>query len=199
MLNAYDNLYRYQGDPPKIVPWLAESHTVSADGLIWEFKLRPGVKFHDGSALTADDVVYSFQRVLALGMAPSGAFKPILKPDNVTAPDPRTVRFELDKSYAPFFAAIPIVMIVNPRVIKAQRGNDDWGEGVARLERRRLGRLPARCRPSYRPLELSRHGDQSEGHFLGWADNPKAVPRSRSLPTRETSTRVLALLNGTID
>ena len=33
MLNAYDNLYRYQGDPPKIVPWLAESHTVSADGL----------------------------------------------------------------------------------------------------------------------------------------------------------------------
>ena len=59
MLNAYDNLYRYQNDPPQIVPWLAESHTVSADGLIWEFKLRPNVKFHDGSPLTAEDVVYS--------------------------------------------------------------------------------------------------------------------------------------------
>ncbi len=44
MLNAYDNLYRYQGDPPKIVPWLAESHTVSEDGLNWEFKLRPGAE-----------------------------------------------------------------------------------------------------------------------------------------------------------
>ena len=33
MLNAYDNLYRYQNDPPEIVPWLAESHTVTPDGL----------------------------------------------------------------------------------------------------------------------------------------------------------------------
>ena len=71
MLNAYDNLYRYQNDPPQIVPWLAESHTVSDDGLLWEFKLRPNIKFHDGSAMTAEDVVYSFRRVLALGTGAS--------------------------------------------------------------------------------------------------------------------------------
>ena len=39
-LNAYDNLYRYEDNPPKMQPWLAENHTVSSDGLIWEFKLR---------------------------------------------------------------------------------------------------------------------------------------------------------------
>src|SRR5947207_13412654 len=43
MLNAYDNLYRYQGDPPKIVPWLAESHPVSPAGLLREFNVKPNV------------------------------------------------------------------------------------------------------------------------------------------------------------
>src|SRR3954453_115518 len=42
--NLYDNLYRYEDNPPKLEPWLAESHTVSPDGLTWEFKLRPGGK-----------------------------------------------------------------------------------------------------------------------------------------------------------
>src|SRR5580698_10330403 len=51
-LNVYDNLYRYEGNPAKMQPWLATDHTVSADGLIWDFKLHQGVKFHDGSELT---------------------------------------------------------------------------------------------------------------------------------------------------
>jgi hypothetical protein len=37
------------------VPWLADSHTVSADGLTWEFKLKSGAKFHDGSPVAASD------------------------------------------------------------------------------------------------------------------------------------------------
>ncbi len=114
-LNGYDNLYRYEDNPPKMQPWLAESHTVSPNGLIWDLKLRPGVKFHDGSELTADDVVYSFQRLLAIGKAPSAPFLPILKPASVTAPDRYSVQFRLDKAYGPFFATIPMVSIVNPR------------------------------------------------------------------------------------
>ncbi|MBV9785866.1 MAG: ABC transporter substrate-binding protein, partial [Acidisphaera sp.] len=47
-LNAYDTLYRYEDNPPKMQPWLADGHTVSDDGLNWQFKLRQGVKFHDG-------------------------------------------------------------------------------------------------------------------------------------------------------
>src|SRR5215510_15119354 len=43
-------------------PCLAESWTVSRDGLAYEFALRKGVKFHNGDPLTADDVKFSFER-----------------------------------------------------------------------------------------------------------------------------------------
>src|SRR5215475_9663011 len=65
-LNLYDGLYRWLDNPPVLTPWLAESHTVSPDGLTYTFKLRRGAKFHDGAEVTADDVVYSMERILAL-------------------------------------------------------------------------------------------------------------------------------------
>jgi peptide/nickel transport system substrate-binding protein len=196
-LNTYDNLYRYEGNPPKLEPWLAQSHTVTADGLTWEFKLRPGVKFHDGSEITAEDVVYSFKRVLAIGKAPSGAFKPVLKPENITAPDKVTVRFVLDKPYAPFLAAIPIVMVVNPRVIQQHEANKDWGAAWLASNEAGSGAYQFDA-ATYRPLERA-DLKRFEGHFLGWADNPKAPAAIQILPTRETSTRVLALLQGSVD
>jgi peptide/nickel transport system substrate-binding protein len=197
MLNAYDNLYRYENDPPQIIPWLAESHTISQDGLTWEFKLRPAIRFHDGSEMTADDVVYSFQRVLALKMAPAGAFLPILKPENVTAPDRLTVRFTLSTVYAPFFAAVPCISIVNPRQIKPHEKDGDWGK--AWLASNGAGSGAYRIVPeSYRPLEAL-DLDMFKDHFKGWEDNSKPVSRIACRPTEETSTRVLALLNGSID
>jgi peptide/nickel transport system substrate-binding protein len=196
-LNAYDNLYRYEGNPPQLKPWLAESHVVSPDGLTYEFRLRPGAKFHDGSEITAEDVVYSFRRVLALGKAPAGAFKPVLKAENVTAPDKHSVRFVLDHAYAPFLAAVPIVMVVNPRQVKAHETNTDWGAAWLASNAAGSGAYQLDA-ATYRPLErvdLKRF----DGHFLGWNDNPKAPKEVQILPTRETSTRVLALLKGSVD
>ena len=49
----------------RIVPWLASSFSIENDGKRFRFKLRPGVRFHDGRRLTARDVRYSFERLLA--------------------------------------------------------------------------------------------------------------------------------------
>jgi len=52
------------GSTSKIIDVLAESHTISADKLTYTFKIRSGVKFHDGTDLTADAVVYNYNRWL---------------------------------------------------------------------------------------------------------------------------------------
>ena len=52
------------GSTSKIVDVLAESHTISADGLTYTFKIRTGVKFHDGTDFNADAVVYNYNRWL---------------------------------------------------------------------------------------------------------------------------------------
>ncbi len=58
MLYAPDGKWVYQ-------PQMAESHTVSGDGLTWTFKLRPGLKFHDGSPVEGKDVAQSVKRWMA--------------------------------------------------------------------------------------------------------------------------------------
>jgi peptide/nickel transport system substrate-binding protein len=66
--NVYETLVFYDGEATdKFVPRLAESWEISPDGTVYTFKIRSGVKFHDGADLTASDVAYSFQRGLLFG------------------------------------------------------------------------------------------------------------------------------------
>lgn len=93
----FDGLVRFppgSADPAKIEPNLAESWTVSDDGLVWTFKLRPGVKFHgDWGELTADDVVYSLERAADKERSSfAGTYDGF---ESVVAVDPMTVRIEL--------------------------------------------------------------------------------------------------------
>src|SRR6202795_3719940 len=60
----FETLVTTPDDSTEIVPGLAESWQMSADGLAWTFKLRRGVRFHDGTPLDAAAVKWSFDRVI---------------------------------------------------------------------------------------------------------------------------------------
>jgi peptide/nickel transport system substrate-binding protein len=81
----------------KMGPSLAESWTESRDGLVYEFKLRRGLKFHNGDALTTDDVKWSFERYQGAGARELRA-----RVRQVEVVDPTVVRFHLKEPWPDF-------------------------------------------------------------------------------------------------
>jgi peptide/nickel transport system substrate-binding protein len=79
-------------------PMLATSWTPNKDGSVWTFKLRSGVMFHNGSPMTADDVVYTFQQLADPKNASNAlsTFQGVLSPSGVKKVDPTTVEFHLE-------------------------------------------------------------------------------------------------------
>ena len=95
-------------DTTKVVGGIAESWTVSDDGLTYTFKLKPGITFASGNPITADDVAWSFERAVKLNKSPAFIIQQFgLTGENVAekakAADDSTFVFTVDKSYAPTF------------------------------------------------------------------------------------------------
>src|SRR4051812_16474225 len=106
--SLYSRLMDYEPGTTNLRPDLAESFDVSPDGLIYTFKLRKGVKFHNGRELTADDVIFSLDRTAnPQTQSPGAGFYHSIKGYDdvsgdkaehlagVTAVDPSTVKIEL--------------------------------------------------------------------------------------------------------
>jgi peptide/nickel transport system substrate-binding protein len=95
----FDQLTTVNEDSTGVVPSLAESWDTSSDQRTWTFHLRQGVKFSDGSPVTADDVVFSLKRVInPKTSAYSFLFGPVTA---VKALDPSTVEVTLEHPFAP--------------------------------------------------------------------------------------------------
>jgi peptide/nickel transport system substrate-binding protein len=79
-------------------PMLALSWSPNKDASVWTFKLRPSVKFHDGTPMTSADVVYTFQQLSDPKNASNAlsTFTGVLTPSGVKAVDPMTVQFTLE-------------------------------------------------------------------------------------------------------
>ena len=124
----YDALLKYVDTPPRVVPWLAESHEVSDDGLTYTFNLVENAKFHNGDPVDAEAVRWSFERTLTLGKGPAWMLNAFLKAENISAPDAHTVVFKLDRPFAPFTSFLPWWFIMNPKQVMANEVDGDMGQ-----------------------------------------------------------------------
>lgn len=93
--NVYDTLVQ-PGDDLSMEPALAESWEISDDQLSWTFTLREGVVFHNGREFVADDVVFSYERIMDPDVSANNAFR-FASVESVTAPDDRTVVITLTR------------------------------------------------------------------------------------------------------
>lgn len=105
--NLYERLFMFEPDNlTKLVGGIAESYEFADDNKSITVKLRPGLTFHSGNPVTADDVVYSLARAIRLDKTPAFIIKQIgWTPDNVeeaiTAVDPTTVKIDILADLSP--------------------------------------------------------------------------------------------------
>jgi peptide/nickel transport system substrate-binding protein len=171
-------------------PALAESWTV--DGNVWTFKLRPGVKFSDGTPLTADDVVFTYDRVSKVPNSPSPFTLYLSAVAKTEAVDPQTVRITT-KSAAPLLlvnlAQLPIMSK------KAASGSAPEGKTTTELNAGNglVGTGPYKFVSWQRGAELVLTRNDNY-----WGKKPE-WDRVIYRPMSNAASRVAALLAGDVD
>jgi len=194
--NLFDGLVTRTPDG-RVVPEIAKGWDVSDDGLTYTFHLRDDVLFHDGTKLTADDVVFTFQRVLGLGPfdSPSprqGLIQPKGAEVTVEKLDDHTVAFEFSQPFPVFLQGLVHQQIV-PKHYVAEVGDEEFarhpvGTGPFKLVEARLDDQVVMERwDRY-------YGGSPELPPVGPAKLDKAI--FRMMP--EPSTRVAALKAGEV-
>jgi peptide/nickel transport system substrate-binding protein len=130
VMHGYDRLLDIDPEGTDLVPSVAtevpstDNGGISEDGLTYTFNLRDDVTFHDGSDLTAQDVKYSWDRVMTMNL-PEGQAQNFESIEEITVVDDQTLEIQLNRVDASFLYNVVASMpasIVNPDIVEANGG-----------------------------------------------------------------------------
>ncbi len=186
--SLYDGLVFPAADG-SVEPRLAESWEVSDDGLTYTFKLKQGVKFHDGSEMKANDVKFSMDRVIAIGEGYAYLYAGIV--DNVEVLGDYEVAFHLTKPYGPFVSSLVRFFVLSEAMVSANFDaagpygeNGDYGKTWLVTHDAGTG--------AYKATELVQqdyfHAEKFDDWFMGWTGRENAPTAFRQLAVPEPAT-----------
>ena len=190
--NMYDSLIFPEPDG-SVKPLLAKSWVISEDSLTYTFTLVPGVKFHNGDELTAEDVVFSLQRIKTMGEGYGYLFSTSVK--EAKALDKYTVQFTLKQPFGPFLGALVRLYILDKNQVMANLQPGSYGEfkdyGKGWLVTNDAGSGPYKVKEMKTAEYLLM--EKFDGYWAGW-DNKDAPQYVKEIGTTEAVT-VRALMS----
>lgn len=178
---THDVLYNAllkKGAGGEFLPDLAESMSTD-DAVTWRFRLRSGVRFHDGRPCEAEDVAWTYRSLLADGFA-SGKKEPLRIIESIETPGPLDVVFRLKSPYASF--PLQLLLGILPRETPVQQADSSpIGTGAWRF---------VESRPDDRVVFE---------RFAGASGGDAKLSRLVMRVVPDATTRALELLNGSLD
>ena len=110
LFNIYEGLVK-PDEEGNLNDAVAESHSISEDGKVYTFKLRNGVKFHDGTTVTAEDVKYSIERCAGINGDGTPLVEAFSNVDKVEIPDESTIDIYLKEPDTEFLAYLTVAIV----------------------------------------------------------------------------------------
>ncbi len=124
--NVYESLLEYSPGGLDVRPLLAESYSVSSDGLAYTFKIRQGIVFHDGAKLDSQAVLASFRRLQQINQGPAAY---LINIAGFEAPDAQTFVIKLSAPYSLFPGTVPWFLVASPNAVsKNKTSSDAWAK-----------------------------------------------------------------------
>jgi peptide/nickel transport system substrate-binding protein len=126
VLNCYDALFRFEGW--KRVNSLCQEYSYSTNKRTVTFRIRQGVKFHDGREVKASDVVYSMVRMLALKGPTSILWDGVVQPEKVKLVDEYRLSITTARPYGALLDSLAWMWIVNEQLVRRNYKDNDYGK-----------------------------------------------------------------------